>query len=212
MSKLLPWIVFVGAVLLVVAGVVNMAKQNGGGETGQTYPITIAADDWVEGPADAPLTLVEYSDFQCPACAAYAPVVKQMRAEFASSTRFVYRNFPLQQHKNAKIAAYVAGAAGMQGKFFAMHDALFEHQLEWSDSSTPETLFLQYAQTIGLDLNRLKTDLASKAVQDKVDRDVASGQTYNVNATPTFFLNGKKLQNPASPDAFRALLNAALRP
>ncbi len=211
MYKAIPWIVFVVVVVAVVGGVVYMAKQSPREPRAEeTYPITVAADDWVVGPADAPLTLVEYSDFQCPACASYHPLVKQVLAEFASSTRFVYRNYPLAQHKNAKIAAYMAGAAGLQGKFFAMHDLIFQKQTEWSESSTPETLFLQYAQTIGLDLNKLKADLTSPVVQQKVDGDVKSGNSYGVNSTPSFYLNGKKLQNPAGYEAFKALLIAEL--
>ena len=207
------WAVFIIVVIVVVAGIVKVAKDNGGGgAVGQVYNIAIAPTDWVEGSAQMPLTLVEYSDFQCPACGLYYPVLKQLRKEYATSTRFVYRNFPLPQHQNAKLAAYVAGAAGLQGKFFPMHDMIFEHQADWSDldNAKASAVFALYAKTLGLDLAKFTKDLQSGDVQQKVDQDRQSGEDFGVNSTPTFYLNGKKLANPAGYPAFKTLLDAEL--
>ncbi|MFA6006620.1 MAG: thioredoxin domain-containing protein [Candidatus Paceibacterota bacterium] len=188
-------------------------------------PVTEA--DWQEGASTLPLTLVEYSDFQCPACGAYYPVVQKLKAEYATSTRFVYRHFPLPQHLDAKYGAYAAEAAGKQGKFFEMHDMLFEKQTEWGIDTKvllgdPEELtpameavlmpkLLSYAQKLGLDIDKFKADIVSKEIKDKIDTAIADGRTLDIPATPTFFLNGKQLEpNPNGFDEFKKLIDAAL--
>ena len=157
------------------------------------------------------MTLVEYSDFQCPACATYFPVLNQLAAEYASSTRIVYRHFPLEQHKNARLAAYAAEAAATQGKFFEMHDMLFAEQTKWSELADPAPVFTSYAQTLGLNMEQFAADGASQALKDRVERDVASGKVYAVNATPTFYVNGRKIKNPGSYQEFKALIDEELK-
>ncbi|PIR44864.1 MAG: disulfide bond formation protein DsbA [Candidatus Vogelbacteria bacterium CG10_big_fil_rev_8_21_14_0_10_51_16] len=210
MQKGILWVVFILIIIFVVAGVVRMAKQENGGVA--SYDIRITEVDQAVGPAVAPLTLVEYSDFQCPACASYHSIVKELLAEHGESLRFVYRHYPLPQHRNARPAAYMAEAAGRQGKFFEMHDLIFQNQISWTNMSDEQASaeFIGYAQTLGLDLNKIATDLQDQAIINKVDADLASGNRFGVNATPTFYLNGRKLQNPPGMEAFRAILRAEL--
>ncbi len=156
-----------------------------------------SASDHVEGNAQAKVVLVEYSDLQCPACARYYPVVKQIREELGNDVMIVYRHFPLRQiHPHAEIAARAAEAAGMQGKFWEMHDIMFEFQQDWSAEINPKDSFERYAAQIGLDVGRFKDDINSKAAKEGVQNSYESGLRNGVNATPTFYLNGVKIENP----------------
>ncbi len=170
-----------------------------------------AADetDWTKGAplTEAKVTITEYSDFQCPACGSYYPMVKRLGTDFKNVT-IVYRHFPLPQHKNARAAAQAAEAAGQQGKFWEMHDMLFENQNFWSDSNSPEEIFSTYAQKLALDLEKYKSDFNSSAAKTKITSDYQSGAN-EIDGTPTFFLNNKKIQNPRSYEEFRSIIQQA---
>lgn len=143
------------------------------------------------GSASAKVTLVEFADFQCPACRSAYPAVKQILAEYPEDVYYVFRHYPLPMHRNAKIAAYAAEASGMQGKFFEMHDLLYENQDEWSESSSPMDIFNEYATELGLDLEQFAEDIKREEITTKVSDDQKDGNIVGVNATPTFFINGK---------------------
>ena len=151
---------------------------------------------------------------------------QKLKAEYATSTRFVYRHFPLPQHLDAKAAAYAAEAAGKQGKFFEMHDPLFQKQQEWGIDThiiptdptelTPamkaklEPKLFSYATTLGLDLAKFTTDFESQEIHDKIDKTIVDGRAMGIPATPTFFLNGRIISNPRSLDEFKQVISAAL--
>lgn len=164
----------------------------------QSNPVSISsevlADDWVAGNKESKVILIEYGDFQCPACGIYHPLVNQLLDEHGDKFQFVFRNFPLSQHKNARPAAYASGAAGEQDKFWEMYDMIFEHQKDWSSSGDAEGIFVQYAQLLELDVDKFKQDFNSGEVKDKVDKDSKGGYSNKVNSTPTFYLNGKRVQ------------------
>ncbi|MEK7493920.1 MAG: thioredoxin domain-containing protein [Patescibacteria group bacterium] len=164
---------------------------------------TLAENDNVKGARDAKTILIEYSDFQCPACAAYQPFVKQLAQDFEGTIAIAYRHFPLKQHKHAALAAYAAEAAGKQGKFWEMHDMIFETQKEWSSKNDARDTFIGYAEKLGLDRGQFVADIDSDEVIDKVDSQQKSGLRAKVNGTPMFFLNGKKLDTPRSYDDFK---------
>lgn len=173
--------------------------------------LKVAEDDWVKGNKEAKVTLIEYSDFQCPACGAYYPIVKQLNHEIGDKIVFAYRHFPLRQaHPNAELAAQAAEAAGRQGKFWEMHDMLFENQKEWSNQSSPKETIGKYAQSLNFDIERFKSDLDSKEVKGKVNNDYQSGIKARVNSTPTFFLNGNKLDNPRNYEEFKDLIQKVI--
>jgi protein-disulfide isomerase len=156
-------------------------------------PVNVVETDWVKGAGEAEATLIEYGDFQCPACATYYPMVKQLLDEYPDTLRVVYRHFPLPSHRNAYPAAQAAEAAGRQDKFWEMHDILFERQSEWSNLSNPQDKFEEYAEELELDMEQFVTDYESEEAREKIDADLLSATQLGVNATPTFYLNGKKL-------------------
>jgi protein-disulfide isomerase len=142
--------------------------------------------DHAQGSAQASVTLVEYGDYECPHCGRAHPIVKEVQRRLGAKLRFVFRNFPLtEMHPHAQHAAEAAEAAAGQERFSEMHDALFEHQRSLDDRH-----LVQYAQTLGLDLQRFQQDLASNAYAGRVREDFRSGVRSGVNGTPTFFING----------------------
>ncbi len=153
-----------------------------------------SAHDHAEGSIDAPLTLVEYGDYQCPYCGAAYPVVKRLQKTLGKKLRFVFRNFPLSQlHPYALVAAQAAEAAALQGKFWKMHDLLFEQQ----DLLKPEIIPV-WAKRIELNLEQFGSDIKQGVVEKRIKEDRQSGIRSGVNGTPTFFINGKRYDG--SPD------------
>ncbi|MBI2063112.1 MAG: thioredoxin domain-containing protein [Candidatus Yanofskybacteria bacterium] len=199
-----------GIFVVLIGAVWGLTKlSNNPGDIQEAVIISgVTAEDWVEGNKESQITLIEYGDFQCPACGAYFPLVEKLMDEHGDSFKFAYRHFPLQQHPNAKPAAYAAEAAGKQGKFWEMFDMIFVHQNDWSGRTDAEDIFLQYAETLGLNIEQFKNDRDSDVVKEDVEKDYDSGVANKVNATPTFFLNGKKIQ-PRDYDEFVSLIEQA---
>lgn len=147
----------------------------------------IDGQDHTQGPQGAPLKLVEYGDYQCSYCGEAYPEVKAAQEALGDKLQFVFRNFPLAEaHPHAQQAALAAEAAARQGKFWEMHDALYEHQ-DQLDSAQ----LAQHAQQVGLDVDQFKSDLQAKAGAEKVEADFESGVRSGVNGTPAFFVNGQ---------------------
>lgn len=172
----------------------------------------ISSGDWFKGDAAAKVVLVEYGDFQCPACALYHPIVDRLMNEFGDKAQFVYRHFPLREiHANADLASRAAEAAGRQGKFWEMYDKLYQNQTKWAVLTlNAKKNMIDYARSIGLDIAQFEKDIDSDAVKDKVESDYQSGLASGVGGTPTFFLNEKKIQAPGSYDEFVNLIQQAL--
>jgi protein-disulfide isomerase len=167
----------------------------------------VSERDHANGPEDAPVTLVEYGDYECPYCGMAYQVVKSAQRELGKQLRFVFRNFPLAEaHPHARNAAQAAEAAAAQGKFWEMHDALFEHQeaLEAED-------IIGYAKSLGLDMAKFAKDLQDATYAKRVREDFRSGVKSGVNGTPTFFINGSRYEGSwANEKAFiHALQEAA---
>lgn len=142
--------------------------------------------------SSAELTLVEFGDYQCPACGAAHPVVKQILEKDKDKVTFVFRSFPLTQHKNARIAAQTAEAAGEQGKYWEMHDKLYENQSDWGNNDNALEIFTNYAKDMGLDIEKFKKTIAENKYADKIAQDQSDGMALGVNSTPTFFINNQK--------------------
>lgn len=174
-------------------------------------PIAVVESDRVKGDIEAKTTLIEYGDFQCPACGAYYPLVKDLLKDIPQGFRVVYRHYPLTEvHKNALPAAKAAEAAGLQDKFWEMHDILFERQKDWSDLGNAKEKFLEYAKELGLDEEKFLNDFESSQVQDKISAEIASGNSLGVNSTPTFYLNGAKI-SPRSYDEFKKVVENEIK-
>lgn len=153
-----------------------------------TLRIPVGPDDHAQGPADAPVTLVEYADYQCPYCAQAFPIVRQLQARFGHDLRLVFRNFPLSQaHPQALPAALVAEFAGQHRKFWPAHDALFENQDRLGGS-----LYAELLETLGLGADALESALQSRPLLERVQADLDGGLRSGVNGTPAFFLNGQR--------------------
>ncbi len=200
-------IVLIGIVFLVVRVAKNQ-PSNTSQSSLEAKPID--ENDWVKGNKDAKVTLIEYSDFQCPACGSYYPLIKKVAYEMGGRIQLAYRNYPLTKlHPNAASAARAAGAAGKQGKFWEMHDVLFEEQSKWSEEKDVRPVFIEYAKKIKLNMEQFLKDIDSSEVQKKIDEDVRSGDEVHIPGTPTFFLNGKHIANPQGFEEFKKIIDEA---
>jgi len=165
--------------------------------------VPVGEHDHAQGPANAPVTLVEYGDYECPHCGRAYPIVKRIQKRLGNRLRFVYRNLPLAElHPNATAAAELAEAAATQGKFWEMHDMLFEHQRALDDSH-----LVGYAAELGLDSKTFEQELHAHTHKDRVRKDFMSAIRSGANGTPTFFINGQRFDGDwYDEDAFvRAL-------
>ena len=145
----------------------------------------------VRGAPMAPVTIVEFSDFQCPYCGAAHPELARLLREFEGQVKLVFKYFPLSAHERAMPAAHAAEAAARQGKFWEMHDLLFEHQHELEDAD-----LRHYAQVLGLDEERFKADLASPEVEERIEADRKEGDALKIEGTPTIYVDGRLLREP----------------
>jgi protein-disulfide isomerase len=167
----------------------------------------VSAADHSAGPEDAPVTLVEYGDYECPYCGMAYPIVKAAQRRLGSRLRFVFRNFPLAEiHQHARHAAEASEAAAAQGSFWEMHDALFEHQHALEDAD-----LVRYAASLGLDTLTIAQSLKAGTYEERVREDFLSGVRSGVNGTPTFFVNGDRYDGPwTDEEAFvKGLVTAA---
>lgn len=157
----------------------------------------------------AKVALVEYGDFQCPACGYWYPIVKQLEQDYRGKIIFVFRHFPLPQHANAIPAADAAEAASAQGKFWEMYDLIYSHQADWENSTSAIKIFEGYAQQLGLNLDQFRKDVSSNISSARVQYDMQTGQASYVNSTPSFFLDGAYVQ-PSDYNALNKLIDDAV--
>lgn len=213
-QRVLTWGIALAILAAAVYGVIKFSGTTSSSIDGGTLAETdqISSTDHVKGNRDSSVVIVEYSDFECPACAQYYPIVKSLNEEFGESIAIVYRHFPLITiHRSADLAARATEAAALQGKFWEMHDMLFENQRVWTTGQARDTI-VQYAEELGLDLGQFETDIDSDVVKEKVRADMLSGQRAQVNSTPSFFINGEKIANPRSYNEFAELIRIELGP
>ena len=208
-KRFLLWALVIAGTTGLVFGMVKL----GGSKPDQSAVLinAVSPTDRTKGNKEAKVVVVEYSDFQCPACAYYYPLLKKLSLDFGAQISFTYRHFPLRQHQNAKNAAYAAEAAGKQNKFWEMHDLIFENQTSWENRGDAKNIFNDYAQKLGLNMEQFKNDFDSKEIKDKVENDFQSGVQSNINATPTVFLNGKKINLPPNYDELADIINEAVK-
>lgn len=208
-QRILSWAGFVVIIGLIIWGMIAAANKADREQAGIAPVDAVTSSDWSKGNASSTVTLIEYSDFQCPACGAYFPLVEKVFADYSSKIVFVNRHFPLTQHQNAIPAAKAAEAAGNQGKFWEMHDQLFMTQSDWENSTSSKAVFTGFANKLGLDMARFDSDYEATTTSAKIEASLKSGLKAGVNSTPTFFLNGKKV-SPQTYDQFKKLLDEAI--
>lgn len=208
------WIV---AIVVIIGSLIWISTSGTSNETKAVVSentaelLTVAPDDYIKGKVGGPVTLIEYVDFECEACGAYFPLVKQLEKDFPEQLQIVIRYFPLPGHRNGMTAAFAVEAAGQQGKFFEMHDLLYTEQKNWGEKAVPTPqVFEKYAEQLGLDMNAYKTAVASEATKARVDRDIESGKAVGNTGTPSFYLNGKKLPNPQGYEEFKKVIQEAI--
>ena len=166
----------------------------------------------IRGHADAPVTLEEYGDFQCPPCGKLAGPIKELEKDYGNSLRVIFHNFPLIVHQHAIRAACAAEAAGLQGKFWEMHDAIYNEQAQWSKAPDVQPLFNAYAGLLGLDVKRFQEDMNSDKIKERVSTDQKHGASLGIQTTPTIFLNNRAVDPvDLAPDRLRKLVDAAVK-
>lgn len=197
------WIIFVVICITLVGGLVWLGQRDNV-DVGDVNAREIQAAseasggiaDHVFGNAESPVVLMEYGDYQCPGCGTVAPVLEQLSKKYKDKMAFVFRNFPLSSiHPNARAAAAAAEAAGLQGKFWEMHDLIYDNQDAWASLGGGERTetFKSYAKSLGLDTTKWQEDLTSTAVTEKINYDTALGQKMGVSGTPSLFMNGQAI-------------------
>lgn len=192
------WIIFAIITVLALGGLVLFSKKDKVDVSTMDPAKMIMTEngDHIYGNKNAKVVLYEYGDLQCPGCGGAFPNIKSIKEDYKDKIAFVFRNFPLTTiHPNALAAATAAEAAAQQGKFWEMHDKLYENQDSWSGSSASARtdVFIQYASAIGLNTDKFKTDMSSKTVSDKIARDRALANKLGVNSTPTFYVDTEKV-------------------
>lgn len=202
----------IAAILVVFAAIFVSSSKNSTDNTG-TKSSAVKPSEHVEGNTASGVKLVEYGDFQCPYCEAYYPTVKSAVETYKDRIAFQFRNFPITSaHPNAFAAARAAEAASLQGKYWEMHDTLYDNAnwQSWTNTTTPNTYFEGYAQQLGMDVNKFKTDYASQTVNNLINADMKAGSDLGVSGTPTFFLDGKQVTIANTVEAFAKVIDAEL--
>jgi protein-disulfide isomerase len=202
MKRTLGTAILVGAALVLAVALAGCVRKPV--SVGPANPAVAGASDHQRGKQDASVRVVEYGDFQCPACAAAYPGVKALSEEYGDRVTFVYRHFPLRQHQFAKKAAEAVEAAGAQGKFWEMHDKLYENQQNLTESD-----LTRYAEELGLDIARFNQELTGSTYAALVEQNLAAGLDAGVGATPTFFVGEQRIEG-ADITALKAAIDAAL--
>ncbi|HSW97633.1 MAG TPA: thioredoxin domain-containing protein [Candidatus Saccharimonadales bacterium] len=215
-NKMITKITWIGGgIILVIAAfwaIINFTGSSGSSPQLITNMPPVNAKDLQTGDLKSNVTLTEYADFQCPGCGAYHPIIKKLLQDFKGKIHFVYRTFPLTQvHQNAMISAQNAVAANNQGKFWDMHDMLFEHQADWSTVQNPQGIFDSYAQKLGLDMDRFHKDITDAKTKKFINDEESAGLAIGINSTPTFFINGKQIVSPQTSEAFTQVIQNAFK-
>lgn len=196
--------------VLVVVGIIVGATLIGGKDE-----VTVGAqsNNWY-GTENGIVTVTEYADFQCPACASFYPIVAQVKEQFKDQVRFEFKHFPLVQiHPNATAAHRAAQAAANQGKFWEMHDLLYQQQQSWSQSTTPTSVFEGYARQLSLNMDQYNAEVGTSDILAIINADIEAGKAVNVTGTPTFYIDGKQIEDTASigsVDGFSAAIQEAI--
>ena len=213
---------FLGVIVVIILVFVGIFVFGGGKSNapGSKTSSTSTLTQHVEGQGKDGITLVEYGDYQCPYCGQYFSILQQIQSEYNTQITFQFRNFPLVSlHPNAFAGARAAEAAGLQGKFWQMHDLLYQQNEayyagqtsgNWIGASDPTVYFNADAQQLGLNVTQFKSDYASDTVNNLVNADTAEGNKLGVNATPTFYLDGKQIQPNETASSFQQFINAEI--
>lgn len=219
MKRILPFVI-IAIVLIAAAGgawvLRRSSQQSKNSNTPTPDPaleVQGAEPAHVRGNANAPVTLEEFGDFQCGACGSYYPKLKEIETEFGDKLKVIFRELPLvTMHQHALLAAQAAEAAGLQGKFWEMHDKLYEDQVTWTAKNDLVPLFVDYAKQIGLNTDQFMKDLNGEKVAARIFQDGKRAHSFGLKGTPSFFVNGKEAKDDQwKPEGLRQMINDALK-
>lgn len=197
-------VVLIGGMWLLINAVNNSPSPS----TLPAIKIPDVSDkDFIKGDPNAKVTLIEYADYQCPACKTYFSLLTQFASDFDKDVRIVYRFFPLiNTHQNSMISSQVAYAAWLQGKFWEMSKILYENQDNWGNSSKASEIFTGYASKLGLDLTKFESDTNKDSTKNFITNAFDQAVALGITSTPSFFLNGSYIQAPTNYEAFKKLI------
>jgi len=206
----------IGIFTIIIIGVaVFLFGGKGSLDKSQAAPIDqsilVHKDSHIEKSKNNKVTLIEFGDFQCPACGATYPIVQQILNAYKDDVTFVFKNYPLPIHQNSRIAAEAAEAAGAQGKFFPMYEKLYDNQKDWGESKDPMKYFEQYAKQIKLNVDTFKKEVADQKYEKKIQADIDDGNKVGLNATPTFYINGVEIVGGLPYDQFKQKIDDAIK-
>lgn len=206
-------IVGIVTVILLVGAVFLLSRQGAATPLSETVDTALLVKDYNHKVStdSAKITLVEFADFQCPACGSAFPTIQRLKDEYKKDVTFVFRHFPLAQHPHGKPAARAAEAAGEQGKFWEMYVKLFSNQTNWENTNNFQSVAEGYASELQLDLEKFKSDMKSSQIEDRINNDVSDAIKLNVNSTPTFFLNGERLVGAPSYETLKSKIETQLK-
>jgi protein-disulfide isomerase len=208
-----PVIVILLAVAVAAGAAAYLSRQPDQPSETNAAPLTVDIKNagHLRGPENAEVTLVEFGDYQCPSCAAYHPFVKEILNRYPKQVRLEFHHFPLVTiHPNSMAASRAAEAAGEQGHYWEMHDALFEFQNQWADKPDPKPIFAAIANRIGINGTILVQTMDSPQLQERILKDVEQGDKANIQAVPTFFIKGQQVHITASMEDFVRVIEANL--
>jgi NhaA family Na+:H+ antiporter len=218
MKRLLPFLIIAAVLIAAVVVALMLIKSSRQSNTSTNTTNNSGSEPpgalppHVRGKPNAPVTVEEFADFQCSSCGAYYPELKKIENEFGDRLRVIFRERPLvPRHEHALIAAQAAEAAGVQGRFWEMHDKLYENQKAWSEAKDVVPMFVDYAKQIGLDADRFMRDLNGEVVAARIFQDGKRAHALGIDSTPTFLVNGKEAKDESwKPEGLRAMINQAL--
>ena len=216
MKRYLPFVIVVGVALVTFGSGAMLYRTKH--EQLQAIPEDKAlsansgsGSPHIRGNPNAQVTLEEFGDFQCPPCGSFAGFAEELLKEYDSRLRIVFRHFPLTAHEHAREASLAAEAAGIQGRFWEMHDLLYREQATWSKAPNARELFESYAGTIGLNVDQFKKDMDGEQAKARVDSDHARAESLEIKVTPSLYINGQPVDaKDKNPEGVRAAINAAL--
>lgn len=201
-----PWVIILVLAVVLIGGSVwyssTVSEKNNEG---------VELKPHIKGNPEATVELVEYSDLECPACAAFQPYLEEILSQHANEIKFEYRHFPLPIHQQSLIAAQAAEAAAEQDAFYPFVELMFKNQATWSKALNPSVKFVEYATELGLDVDKFKRQMNAPIIKDKVKSDRAAAVAKGLTGTPTFFLNGEKMSF-STYDDFKKQVEEALNP
>lgn len=211
----LRFVAIIAAIIVGFVGLVALNRDKTDAPGGTTTETSEQGTNHTVGAGNKGVTLIEFGDLECPACQSYYPLLKQIKQEYGDDITFQFKHFPLVQiHRNAMLAARSAEAAGRQGKFWEMHDLMYENQDSWRNTQNPSSTFESFASQLELNIDQYKADVSDPNIAKPINEDVKQAQSHNATSTPTFVLDGKRIEKPPAPqdlEGFKKLIDDAIK-